>query len=145
MGIRLLHRRKASARVHATATADTTAGPDGTPSRRPLPALAPGAATPRVPGSPLTALRETAARLRHGTVPFRTRQEGTRQEGALQEGTRLHGTRRDSALRLVAERARGHLTLALAALRRRRRPRAGRRIAVFVASATPGADQFGGR
>ncbi|MDX3574693.1 hypothetical protein [Streptomyces sp. ID05-47C] len=110
MGIRLLHRRKASARVHATATADTTAGPDGTPSRRPLPALAPGAATPRVPGTLLTALRERAGRLRRRTVVLLTRRDGTRRDG----------TRRDGTVRLVAERARGHLTLALAALRRPR-------------------------
>ncbi|MEV4231895.1 hypothetical protein AB0J81_33445 [Streptomyces bobili] len=149
MGIRLLHRRKASARVHATATADTTADPDRTPTRRPLPALAPGAATPRVPGTPLTALRETAARLRRRTAPFLTRREGTRREDIRQEGTLGHGTRLHRTLRPLAERARGHLTLALAALRRPRRQRAGRRIAVFVASATPGAtpgaDRFGGR
>ncbi|MFF7529856.1 hypothetical protein ACFZB2_12245 [Streptomyces bobili] len=117
MGIRLLHRRKASARVHATATAVTTAGPHRTPSRRPLPALAPGAATPRVPGTPLTALREGAGRLRRRTVVLLDRRDGT--------------------VRLAAERARDHLTLALAALRRPRWPRAGRRIAVFGANATP--------
>ncbi|MFD5256026.1 hypothetical protein ACFWM5_24725 [Streptomyces bobili] len=147
MGIRLLHRRKASARVHATATADTTAGPDGTPSRRPLPALAPGAATPRVPGTPLTALHARAGRLRRRTVVLLNRREGTRRDG-----TRRHGT-----VRLAAERARDHLTLAIAALRRLRRPRAGRRIPVFVANATPNTtrnatrsttpstDRFGGR
>ncbi|MFJ4643791.1 hypothetical protein ACIP6Q_09625 [Streptomyces bobili] len=117
MGIRLLHRRKASARVHATATAVTTAGPHRTPSRRPLPALAPGAATPRVPGTPLTALREGAGLLRRRTVVLLDRRDGT--------------------VRLAAERARDHLTLALAALRRPRWPRAGRRIAVFGANATP--------
>ncbi|MFH9823813.1 hypothetical protein [Streptomyces bobili] len=148
MGIRLLHRRKASARVHATATADTTAGPDGAPSRRPLPALAPGAATPRVPGTPLTALHARAGRLRRRTVVLLNRRDGTRRHG-----TRRHGTRRHGTVRLAAERARDHLTLAIAALRRLRRPRAGRRIPVFVANATPSTtrtatpstDRFGGR
>ncbi|MGW7644563.1 hypothetical protein [Streptomyces bobili] len=138
MGIRLLHRRKASARVHATATADTTAGPDGATSRRSLPALAPGAATPRVPGTPLTALHVRAGRLRRRTVVLLNRRDGTRR----------HGT-----VRLAAERARDHLILAIAALRRLRRPRAGRRIPVFVANATPSTtrtatpstDRFGGR
>ncbi|MFD5270956.1 hypothetical protein [Streptomyces sp. NPDC058335] len=125
MGIRLLHRRKAPARVHATAGAETSAGPDGTSSRRPFPALAPGAGTPRVPGTPLTALRDPVVRLRRRAV--------------------AHVTRRDGSWRLGAERARGHLTLALGALRRLRGARAGRRITVFVASATPGADRFGAR
>ncbi|USQ87717.1 hypothetical protein NFX46_30740 [Streptomyces phaeoluteigriseus] len=125
MGIRLPHRRKAPARVHATATAETPAGHDGTPQRRPLPALAPGAATPRVPGTPLTAVRERAARLRRRAVALLTRPDGVR--------------------RLGAERARGHLTLALGALRRLRRPLAGRRISVFAARAEMGADRFGAR
>ncbi|MET9506296.1 hypothetical protein ABZY42_32060 [Streptomyces sp. NPDC006622] len=125
MGIRMLHRRKASARVHATAAAVTRSGLDATPSGRPLPALAPGAATPRVPGTPLGFLRATAVRLRRRVLALLTRPDGT--------------------WRLSAEPARAYLTLAVAALRRLHRPRAGRRITVFVAGATPGADRCGGR
>ncbi|MGX1269330.1 hypothetical protein [Streptomyces phaeoluteigriseus] len=127
MGIRLRHRRKTPAPVHATGTAETPAGPDGTPSRRPFPALAPGAATPRVPGTPLTALRATAVRLRRRAVAL------------------LLLIRRDGIWRLAAERVRGHLILVLGALRRLRRPRTGRRITVFVATPTPGADRLEAR
>ncbi|MEU8649183.1 hypothetical protein [Streptomyces sp. NPDC048737] len=126
MGIRMLHRRKASARVHATATAGKRrVGPDATPPGRPLPALAPGAATPRVPGTPLKTLREAAVRLRRRALALLVRPDGT--------------------WRLGTETARGYLALGLAALRRLPRPRAGRRITVFVVSAAPGADRFGER
>ncbi|QJT01038.1 hypothetical protein G9272_12555 [Streptomyces asoensis] len=64
MGIRMLHRRKAHARVHATAAADTRSGPGAASRTRPRPALAPGAATPRIPWAPGTALRAAAARQR---------------------------------------------------------------------------------
>ncbi|MFJ4696136.1 hypothetical protein [Streptomyces sp. NPDC088766] len=126
MGIRMLHRRKASARVHATATAGKRrVGPDATPSGRPFPALAPGAGTPRVPGTPLKALREAAVRLRRRGLALLVRPDG-----AWRPGT---GT------------VRGYLALGLAALRRLPGPRAGRRIPVFVVSAAPGADRCGGR
>ncbi|MFF9061468.1 hypothetical protein ACIRPQ_27740 [Streptomyces sp. NPDC101213] len=53
--------------------------------------------------------------------------------------------RPDAAWRLRTETARGYLALGLAALRRLPRPRAGRRITVFVVSAAPGAGRSGGR
>ncbi|MFI6036923.1 hypothetical protein ACIBBD_22660 [Streptomyces sp. NPDC051315] len=115
MGIRMLHRRTATARVHATATADRQADPDATPSRRPLPALARGAATPRIPRTPAAVLRTAAARL-----------------GRLAP---LPG----------AEVARGYLALALSFLDRVPRPRAGRRITVFVARVTPAGEPFSPR
>lgn len=126
MGIRMLHRRKASARVHATATAEKRrVGPDTTPPGRPFPALAPGAAAPRVPGTPLKALHAAAVQLRRRALALLVRPDGT--------------------WRLGADTARGYLALGLAALRRLPRPRAGRRITVFVVSAAPGTDRFGGR
>ncbi|MER7099297.1 hypothetical protein ABT383_06370 [Streptomyces humidus] len=76
MGIRMLHRRKAHARVHATAAAGTRAEPGAAPWRRPRPALAPRAATPQIPRAPATGLRtaarvlRTAGRLRR-TAPAR--------------------------------------------------------------------------
>ncbi|MFI9546480.1 hypothetical protein ACIHAR_21590 [Streptomyces sp. NPDC052016] len=115
MGIRMLHRRTAPARVHATATAEQQVNPDATPLGRPLPAFSRGAATPRVPRTARTALREAAARL-----------------GRLAPIAR-------------AEVARGYLALALDGLGRLRRPRAGRRMTVFVASMTPGGEPFSER
>ncbi|MFI1045299.1 hypothetical protein ACH4U3_05680 [Streptomyces griseoruber] len=50
MGIRTHHRR--TALYQGTATADTQGDHDPTPPRRRLPALAPGASTARVPGTP---------------------------------------------------------------------------------------------
>ncbi|MFI5791807.1 hypothetical protein [Streptomyces sp. NPDC051677] len=120
MGIRLLHRRKAHARVHATATADAQLVPGTAAWTRPRPALAPGAATPRVPTTPATALREAAARL----IPERV----------------LRLVPRGDTWRRWAEEVRGCLALARSALGRLRRPRPARRIAVvpvFVATATP--------
>ncbi|MFF8967969.1 hypothetical protein [Streptomyces sp. NPDC014995] len=115
MGIRMLHRRTATARVHATATADTQVDPDATPLGRPLPAVAGGAATPRIPGTPVTALRAAAVRLGR-LAPFSG-----------------------------AEVARGYLALALGFLGRLPRPRAGRRITVFVARVTPTGEPFSER
>lgn len=126
MGIRMLHRRRASARVHTTAAAGKgRAGPDATSSGRPLPALAPDAATPRLPGTPLQPLREAAVRLRPRGL------------------TRLAGP--GGLRRLGTGTARGCLALGLTALRRLSGPRAGRRLTVFVVSAAPGADRCGGR
>ncbi|MFF4584602.1 hypothetical protein [Streptomyces sp. NPDC001388] len=121
MGIRMHHRRTATARVHATATADPRADPDAVTAPRPLPARAPGAATPRVPGTPATALRVAAARL--------IRPRPTRRLVRL--------VPRDGGPRPWAERARGRLCLALGALSRLRGPRRPRRIKVFVATTAP--------
>ncbi|MDQ0962590.1 hypothetical protein QFZ66_006468 [Streptomyces sp. B4I13] len=70
MGIRMLHRRKAHARVHATAAATGRLRPGNAPWSRPRPARAPRAATPRIPSTPDAALRTAAVRLR-GTGPAR--------------------------------------------------------------------------
>ncbi|MGW2049476.1 hypothetical protein ACWCPF_30470 [Streptomyces sp. NPDC001858] len=121
MGIRMLHRRKAHARVHAAATADTQVVPGAVRRRRPRPALAPGAATPRLPRSPVTVLRAVAARLRCPAALTRLLPRGD-------------GRRR------WAEAARGFLTLAVGVLGRLPRPRTTRtvrRIPVFVATVTP--------
>lgn len=120
MGIRMLHRRTAPARVHSAAAAGAQLGPDATPSTRPLPALAAGSATSRIPGTPVTALRAATARL------------------GRQGLTRLSPpSRREGTWRLRADLARGYLALALSALGRLPRPRAARRVAVSVANATP--------
>jgi hypothetical protein len=111
----MLHRRTATARVHATATTATQVDPDATPFERPLPAFARGAATPRIPWTPVTALRAAAARVGlHVPLPG-------------------------------AEVARGYLALALNVLGRLPRPRAARRITVFVARATPVDEPFSER
>ncbi|MFF3497495.1 hypothetical protein [Streptomyces sp. NPDC003247] len=115
MGIRMLHRRTAPARVHATATADQPVRPDAAPAGRPLPAHARGAATPRVPGTPLTAVRAAAARL-----------------GRLAPLSRI-------------EVAHGYLALALSVLGRLPRPRAARRITVSVVPVRPVGEPFSPR
>ncbi|MEV1069543.1 hypothetical protein [Streptomyces sp. NPDC050263] len=121
MGIRMLHRRKAHARVHVTATADTQVDPGAARRRRPRPALAPGAATPRLPRTPVTVLRAAAARLPRPAALTRLLPRG-------------------DSLRRWAGAARGFLALALGVLGRLPRPgtaRTVRRIPVFVATATP--------
>ncbi|MFF4654092.1 hypothetical protein [Streptomyces sp. NPDC001381] len=129
MGIRMHHRRTATARVHATATADPRADPDAVTAPRPLPARAPGAATPRVPGTPATALRVAAARL--------IRPRPTRRPARLVTRFLVRLVPRDGGPRPWAERARGRLCLALGALSRLRGPRRPRRIKVFVATTAP--------
>ncbi|WP_432136029.1 MULTISPECIES: hypothetical protein [unclassified Streptomyces] len=112
MGIRMLHRRTATARVDATATADTQVNPDAAPSG-PLRAVALGAAAPRLPATPRTLLRDT-------TAPVRRRLD------RLRDGT-------------AWQLARGCADLALGALNRLPRPRTLRRtrrsLTVFIASA----------
>ncbi|GAB7107695.1 hypothetical protein JCM4814A_60090 [Streptomyces phaeofaciens JCM 4814] len=120
MGIRMLHRRTAHARVHATATTDTRVDPDAGPAPRPLPALAPGAATPRVPRTPVTALRAALRRLRDRVLD------------RLDRLTRLVHRFRDGAWRPWCETARGCLALALGTLGRLRGRRRARRISLFV-------------
>ncbi|MFH8802932.1 hypothetical protein ACH4F6_25580 [Streptomyces sp. NPDC017936] len=115
MGIRMLHRRTATAGVHATAPPGTPVDPDAAPLGRPLPAFARGAAAPRVPGTPGTAVRAAAARL-----------------GRLAPLSRF-------------DVARSYLALALDGLGRFRRPRPARRIAVFVAGVTPAGEPFSER
>ncbi|MFI2433863.1 hypothetical protein [Streptomyces sp. NPDC018693] len=100
MGIRMLHRRTATARVDATATADTQVHPHAA-LFRPLRAIAPGAATPRLPATPGRVLRDTTAPLRRGL-------------SRLQEAT-------------AWQVARGYLDLALGVLSRLPRPRTLRR------------------
>ncbi|MCQ9136473.1 hypothetical protein [Streptomyces hilarionis] len=148
MGIRMLHRRKAHARVHATAAAGTRAEPGTAPWRRPRPALAPRAATPQAPRTPGTvphtvarALRTAGAHLRRPDpawlVPARLAPLVRR---ALPQG---------DVRRLWAEAVRGWPALALGVLeqvlgflrflgpRGIRRTRRIRRIPVFVATAPP--------
>lgn len=134
MGIRMLHRRKAHARVHATATADTQAGSRPAPWKRPRPALAPGAATPRTPGTPGKVLRAVAARR---CRPLLTRfPAGTL--SAFRAGFAPESVyREDSRLRLWAEAARGHLVAALSVLGRLRGPRTVRSVPLVAATATP--------
>ncbi|WP_062649563.1 hypothetical protein [Streptomyces maremycinicus] len=130
MGIRMLHRRKAHARVLATAAMAPWSAPGETSRRRPRPALEPGAATPRIPWTPGTALRTAAARLRV-PAPARLLPPAV---------TRLLAgfvPRYDSRRRLWAEAVRGHLALALALLGRLRGPRTVRRIPLFVVTAAP--------
>ncbi|MEU5769429.1 hypothetical protein [Streptomyces asoensis] len=123
MGIRMLHRRKAHARVHATAAADPRTGPHAAHRPRPRPALAPAAATARIPRPLVTTLRAAArARLR------RLSPTGLLVRTVLREGGRP---------RRWAEAARGRRAAALSALGRLRRPRGDRRVPVFVASADP--------
>ncbi|MFF5186290.1 hypothetical protein ACFY30_21370 [Streptomyces sp. NPDC000345] len=129
MGIRMHHRRTATARVHTTATADTRVDPDAAAAPRPLPARAPGAATPRVPGTPATALRAAAARLSHPRPARLPARLVTRFPARL--------VPRDGSPRPWAERARGRLRLALGSLGRLRGPRRPRRIEVFVATTAP--------
>ncbi|MFF3206023.1 hypothetical protein [Streptomyces sp. NPDC002962] len=134
MGIRMLHRRKAHARVHATAAADTRSGPGTASRRRPRPALASGAVTPRIPWTPGTALRAAAVRLRGpGLTRFPPRIP-------LLVPTRfLAGSvpRDDGRRRLWAEAVRAHLARALGVLGRLRGRRTVRRIPLFVATAPP--------
>ncbi|MEU1193996.1 hypothetical protein [Streptomyces sp. NPDC005859] len=120
MGIRMLHRRKAPARVHAAATADTQAGPGAAPRTRARPALALAATTSRVPGTPVTALRKAAARLRRS---------------ALTRFLAGFVPRDDSRLRLWAGAVRDHLAEARDALGRLLRPRTARRVPLFVVTA----------
>ncbi|MFD9317318.1 hypothetical protein ACFWDQ_06310 [Streptomyces sp. NPDC060053] len=139
MGIRMLHRRKAHARVHATAAADPRSGPGA--ASRPRPALAPGAATPRIPWTPATALRAAAARLRG---PALTRVPPRSLPGSLPRVLARVLARflagfvpRDDSRRLWVDAVRGHLVLALDVLGRLRGPRTVRRIPLFVVTATP--------
>ncbi|WP_406009568.1 hypothetical protein OG440_28135 [Streptomyces sp. NBC_00637] len=149
MGIRMLHRRKARARVHATAAADPRSWPGTAARARPRPAFAPDAATPRIPWAPGTALRAAAARLLD-------RARVTLLPGALSRVLSrvrsrvlprflprfLAGSVRpgDSRRHLWGAALRGHLDLALGVLGRLRGPgtvRRARRIPVFVATTVP--------
>ncbi|MFD7940439.1 hypothetical protein ACFV4T_39055 [Streptomyces sp. NPDC059755] len=133
MGIRMLHRRKAHARVHATAAGDTRSRPGPASRTRPRPALAPGAADPRIPWTPGAALRAAAARLR-GPAP-------TRVPPPVLAGL---VSRNDSRWRLCAEAVRGHLAPALGVLGRLHGRRTVRRIPLFVATAPPVTERPGG-
>ncbi|MFE6827504.1 hypothetical protein [Streptomyces sp. NPDC057690] len=134
MGIRMLHRRKAHARVLATAAADTRSGPGPASRTRPRPALAPGAAGPRIPWTPGAALRAAAARLR-GPAP--TRFPPGFPPPVLTRFLAGFVSRGDSRWRLWAEALRGHLAPALGVLGRLRGRRTVRRIPLFVATAPP--------
>ncbi|MEU9265308.1 hypothetical protein AB0E04_07615 [Streptomyces sp. NPDC048251] len=134
MGIRMLHRRKAHARVHATAAADTPSGPGAASRTRPRPALAPGAAGPRIPWTPGAALRAAAARLR-GPVP--TRFPLRFPPRVLTRFLAGFVSRNDSRWRLWTEAVRDHLAPALGVLGRLRGRRTARRIPLFVATAPP--------
>ncbi|TQJ48333.1 hypothetical protein OHU34_31530 [Streptomyces sp. NBC_00080] len=133
MGIRMLHRRKSPARVH-TAAADTRSGPGAAPRTRPRPALAPGAAGPRIPWSPGAALREAAARLRGPAITRFPLRFPPRVLTRFLDG---FVSRNDSRWRLWAEAVRGHPATALGVLGRLRGRRTVRRIPLFVATAPP--------
>ncbi|MET7457777.1 hypothetical protein ABZT03_39195 [Streptomyces sp. NPDC005574] len=125
MGIRMLHRRTAQARTHAQANADAL---PCTP-RPPVPVLAAGASTARIPAVPLARPRQAATALRTRLAPAR---------GAV----RLHAA---PDWRLWADLGRGYLTLALTRLARPRPPAT---VTVFVAppvpARTPGAAGIAG-
>ncbi|MFJ1734555.1 hypothetical protein [Streptomyces sp. NPDC088254] len=121
MGIRMLHRRTAPARVHAMAAAKPQAGPGARPrGRRPLPALAPGAARPRVPVALAAEVASVAVRL------------GRRGLGLLARVSPRRRPRVDVIHGYVA------LALgALSALRGRLRPRTARRLTIFIVDLPP--------
>ncbi|MFI5817666.1 hypothetical protein ACIA8I_00700 [Streptomyces rishiriensis] len=146
MGIRMLHRRKAHARVHATAAAGTRAEPGTAPWRRPRPALAPRAATARVPSTPATALHTAARILRTAAARVR-RPDPARPVPARLLPLVLRTLPRGAARRLWAAVVHGRPALALGflgrllRLLRLRRVRRIRRIPVFVATAPPVTDR----
>ncbi|MDQ0580358.1 hypothetical protein [Streptomyces rishiriensis] len=138
MGIRMLHRRKAHARVHATAAADPRSGPGAASRKRRHLALAPGAAAPRIPWTPGTALRSAAARLRR-PVPVRFLPRAVSRFLPRIVTRFLAGPvpREDNRRHLWAEAVRGHLAVALGVLGRLRGPRTVRRVPLVVVTATP--------
>lgn len=140
MGIRMLHRRKAHARVHATAAAGTRAEPGTAHWRRPRPAFAPRAATARVPRTPATVLR-TAARILRTAAARLPLPDPARLVPAELLALVLRTLPRDGARRLWAAAAHRRPALALGVLRRLLRPRRIRRIPVFVATARPLTDR----
>ncbi|MFI5961783.1 hypothetical protein ACIA8J_06410 [Streptomyces asoensis] len=123
MGIRMLHRRKARARVHATAAEAARTGSDAAHRPRPRPARAPAAATARIPRTLAMTLRAAA-----GARARRLSPTGFLTRTVLREGGRP---------RRWAEAVRGRRAAALSALGRLRRPRGDRRGPVLVASADP--------
>ncbi|MEU1461451.1 hypothetical protein ABZ467_12310 [Streptomyces sp. NPDC005727] len=110
MGIRMLHRRTPEVRDGTRAEAGSASGPATAPS--PVPALAAGASTARIPLDRAAAARRAAARLlrRRGSRPSRT-----------------------AGRRARADLARAYLALLLTAIPRAR-PR--RTLTVFVAALT---------
>jgi len=145
MGIRMLHRRKAHARVHATAAAGTRAEPGTAPWRRPRPALAPRAATPRIPRTPATVVRSALRALRAAAGNPR-RPEPARLVPARLLPLLLRVLPQGGARRVWSEAVRALPTLALGVLERLLGflrtlrllgPRRNRTVAVFVATAPP--------
>ncbi|MFB7498072.1 hypothetical protein ACFC09_25890 [Streptomyces sp. NPDC056161] len=113
MGIRMLHRRTAQARIMARADAAVAPSPQSPP----VPALAADASTARIPTAPATTVRNAVSDL------------GRRLGG--------HASRPDPARRWRHwnELARSYLALLLTLLPRPR-PRPSRTITVFVATLT---------
>ncbi|MFF1546746.1 hypothetical protein [Streptomyces sp. NPDC058291] len=137
MGIRMLHRRKAHARVHATAADDTRAAPGTAPRKRPRPARAPRAATPRLPRTPATALR-TPARILRTAAARLPRPALVRLVLARLLPLARRGVPRSDALRRWAEAVSGRLAApARAVVGRLLGPRTTRHLPVFVATAPP--------
>ncbi|MGW0924609.1 hypothetical protein ACWD3J_37015 [Streptomyces sp. NPDC002755] len=144
MGIRMLHRRKAHARVHVTAAADPRSWPGVASRTWPRPALAPGAATPRIPRTPATVLRAAAARLRGPALTgLLSRFQPRSLTRVLTRLLTWFVPRDDSRRRLWAEAVHGHLALALGVLGRLRGPRTVRRVPLFVVTATPFTERRG--
>ncbi|MFF1443700.1 hypothetical protein [Streptomyces sp. NPDC058295] len=134
MGIRMLRRRKAHARVLATVAANPWSRPGAASRTRPRPALAPDAATPRIPWAPGAALRAATARFRG---PALTRFLPRVPPRVLTRFLDGFISRSGSRRRPWAEAVRGHVAAALGVLGHLRGRRTVRRIPLFVATATP--------
>ncbi|MEH0543680.1 hypothetical protein QA802_11495 [Streptomyces sp. B21-105] len=153
MGIRMLHRRKARARVHATAAATGRLRPGKGPWSRPRPARAPRAAAPRIPGTPGAALR--TATVRTATVRLRGKGLARRLPPPPPMSRRVRPfvrpivqlfvrpvagrlVPRGDTWRIWAGAVRGRWALVSGVLGRLRRgPRTAPRITLFVAPPTP--------
>ncbi|MER6562533.1 hypothetical protein ABT300_33325 [Streptomyces sp. NPDC001027] len=123
MGIRMLHRRKAHARVHATAAASGRLRAGSAPWRRPRPARAPRACAPRIPSTAGAALRTAAARLRGIGLTRLVPPSVSRLVGPFVGPFIRRLVPRGDARRRWAEAVRSRLALALGVLGRLRRPR----------------------
>lgn len=123
MGIRMLHRRKARARVHATAAAPGRLRPGSAPWSRPRPARAPRASVPRIPSTAGAALRTAAARLRGAGLARLVPPPVSRLVRPLARPLARRLEPRGDARRLWAGAVRSRLALALRVLGRLRGPR----------------------